>query len=535
MTFASPILLVCLLPWMAVVVYLFRGMGQRAVVPFLKLWPRPVAIAIRSGFRPPPTWILLAYTASLLAILAAAGPDWMIAAPVVSDVSIVIDRGITMSGVARYDELIAQCQRFLGPHTAGAAITLIPVPGSSVVVTDGSWAAVAAALSPTAIDTHLQLQSAVTSQLAEARGPVVVLSDQPIDRSSARVIQIAPERGLDNIGIEFLAARASPHPQVMVRLRNHSATKTVQLRVQSGRNVADRIVHFTGNSAAEFIDMPALEDSVSAAISSSDDIPADNAAWLTRERSGVTLDVTGGVPNDVRRMAEVFARHRPAGRHVLISDMPLPNDQPGVQIVTGNGSGEPLIPVTTIDNQLVSGVTVWPGPAGDLKPPAGFRPVVERAGVPLVAQRESSPRQIWINLNLATWGRTTDFVIFFSDVFESFRSGSGSDFVSSTPVLLGPEWKRVDGRPAPANVPLGLWPGLYRSEDGRLLAVDAPAPQITSLSDQASSPLKISNAVRKGFPLAAVLCCGALVCLLIGMARWPRTVHWQQSPRGRGG
>jgi hypothetical protein len=362
----------------------------------------------------------------------------------------------------------------------------------------------------------------LTNRLTQSRGPVVVLTDQPVDYRNPRVIAVVPDRPVRNVGIALIAAGTEPHPQVMVRLKNDSPAKSVHLRVASGAAVVDRDVIFTGDSATIFVDLPALADTVTAEIVSDDDIPADNIARLTRQHTGITLDVAGGVAPEVRRLADVFNRNRPGGRHLLLSDLPTPGQ--GVQVVGGAGGDETLVALTTRENPLTTGVSAWPGPATDAKPPTDFRVIVERGGRPMVAVHESSPRQIWTNLDLSKWSRTTDFVVFFGNVFESFRADGGDDFVSSPPVPLGTEWKRVDDRAVPANVPLGLWPGLYQSDDGRMLAINAPVEWSKGMGGPSSvDPDLVLVHSRQGrVSLIPVTCDFALMSIFGALFVWPR-------------
>jgi hypothetical protein len=384
---------------------------------------------------------------------------------------------------------------------------------------------VAAALPPTAVDTGSALQAAVNDRLHQSRGPVMVLTDQTLDGADGRAIRIAPDRAVKNIGITAISARAIPHPQVMLRLTNNANESSVHLSVRSGATVVEKEVNFTGGSATELIDFPKFGDSVDAEIISHDDIPADDAVWLTRIASGVSFDLTGGVPAEVRRIATIYMHNRPAGSHVLVSDRAVPAGQRGIEIVPGNLNSMAIIPLTTAIDPLTIGVMAWPGPAAaNAKPPDGDRILLQRDGVALVAAHESSLRQIWINLDLATWSRTTDFVVFFSNVFESFRSNGPEDFASVAPVLLGPEWKKTDELPSPEGVPPGLWPGLYRSDDGRLLAVDALVPPMS----QTATPVKnitgsaVNHAVNAGLPLSPFLCCLALLGVVSSAICWPR-------------
>src|SRR5438477_11767647 len=77
MSFASPIWLALLLPWVALSIWLLwmRYSGTR--VPFLELWRGPIEPSRATRrFHLPPLALIALVAAMLLAVLAAARPTW---------------------------------------------------------------------------------------------------------------------------------------------------------------------------------------------------------------------------------------------------------------------------------------------------------------------------------------------------------------------------------------------------------------------------------------------------------------------------
>src|SRR3954464_10412511 len=97
MLFTSPIWLFGLLPWSAAAILLFLGRRPKWNVPFLELWriemPKDAA---RRRLAIPPAGVVLGLIATLLAILAAAGPGMRGAAGSAETV-VIVDTGISMS------------------------------------------------------------------------------------------------------------------------------------------------------------------------------------------------------------------------------------------------------------------------------------------------------------------------------------------------------------------------------------------------------------------------------------------------------
>src|SRR5688572_4398808 len=105
MSFASPLWLLGLLPWVAVALWMLRGYRRRVRVPFLDLWKLPAPLPMRppkSRWELPPAGAALLLSAILLAVLGSAGPrlhgDLAGRAAGQVTITVVVDGGITMSG-----------------------------------------------------------------------------------------------------------------------------------------------------------------------------------------------------------------------------------------------------------------------------------------------------------------------------------------------------------------------------------------------------------------------------------------------------
>ncbi len=432
-----------------------------------------------------------------------------------------------MSSDARYQALLARCADLLESEDRDATVTLIAVPGSTVETSRSRWLSSARKLPPTAVDTRDLLNEAVAETLRRSSGPVIVLSDQPVQSALGdRMIQIAPAEPRRNTGIDTLAARQGERRQVMVRLVNDSAAKSVRLRVRSGAVTMERDVSLTKKSVDTFFDLPSLDQIVSAEIESDDDdVPADNAAWLVRQPRGARIDVAGDVSNDVRRFAAIYAAQRPGFTRIMVTGATLPAGQVGLQLVpTKSGRAVISSPLTTVANAITQNVIAWPDAAAAVSEPPGYQVLVRRDGKPLVAVTRNGPRQVWVNLNETDWTGTIDFVVFFSNVFDWLRGGGVEEFTSISPTLLDPEWKRLPGKPRPAGVAAGLWPGVYQSDGGKPLAVNARPLALPSVVDPggAGRPRNATRVARQTVSLSGILCLFALsvaaVSALLGPA-----------------
>jgi Aerotolerance regulator N-terminal len=533
MTFATPMLLLALLPWTAVVLYLLRGKRTPTTVPFLALWGRSASMAKPSrSLHRPPVFLVLMMLAMLLAIVAAAGPGrWGTG----GHVTIILDRGITMSPVTaggqKFRGVIDRANAELIHHVGYRTVDLLPVPGEEVQSDSEKWADLVAGYSPTALDTQGAIESAVNDRLRDpSSGLILVLTDRHLTVTNDRLLQIAPDAVVNDVGIAAIAARATRRAQggqVMVRLRNSSPLREVSLRVISG----DRTIASTqqlppsGQTRDYFIDVSNLAESVRVEIDPHDQASVNDRAWLVREKSWPIIDRMTPLPAAVGRMIDVYAKLRPgdaASPHVAVGERALAAGERGVEIVGADAGGDTMSPVIEASHPITANVSHWPAAAdAAVAPPAGFSPIVLRGGKTLVAMGKG---QAWVNLDLQSWATSPDLVIFFTNLFDWLGQTTEPRYASHAPELLGVDWQRVDDSPAPGGIKAGEWPGLYRRSDGVIRAINAPDVAWSNAENDDGLP-KLSTAAASGESmtnLAPIVCIAAIALVAMAAAMAPK-------------
>jgi hypothetical protein len=124
-----------------------------------------------------------------------------------------------------------------------------------------------------------------------------------------------------------IAARESPRPQVTVRVLNQSPLTRATLSIKSGDTSISKAIDLPPEAGErdEFIDMPSMKDVIEVQINAPDDLPADNNAWLVRQRVFPTIEVRDSIPDELQRMIQVYQKNRSAnerapGRVVVTTD-----------------------------------------------------------------------------------------------------------------------------------------------------------------------------------------------------------------------
>ncbi|HEY1628655.1 MAG TPA: hypothetical protein VGF52_02285 [Tepidisphaeraceae bacterium] len=453
MTFASPLWLLGLLPWIAIVAVLLSGRRRRTSVPFLNLWQAPDALPRpRATIQRPPMWLILMILAMLLAILAAARP-WLnfIHRSLGPPITIIVDRGITMSARGssqpRWKELVESSHDQIAAQLGDGPVDLIFVPDGSIVKTDrADWASLALRQPATNQDTRQALPQIVRA--ASRNSLVIVLSDQEIDEP--RAIRISPATQPRNVGIAAVAMRDSPSPQIMVRVRNDSDLQKAAIKIES--SVHEIELPRRGEERNYFFDVDRLAADASVDLLADDDLPADNHATLIKRQSWPAIRAQGELPDDVQRMIRTYAKLRPpeaASMQIVVSSSALSSDQSGVIVAMNADEKIPATELRVVDHPIATDVD-WTNVLQDAtaaKPQADWRAIVTAGDRMLVAVRASPARQVWIGFHSPTFPRSSDFVIFWTNILDWVGHGgdaylANGPFAVPIPPLAQTDWKK---------------------------------------------------------------------------------------------
>jgi hypothetical protein len=476
MAFAAPFWLFGLIPWTALAVWVLAGQTQRERVPFLPLWRgTPARRDQARRFQAPPLALVAALLAIFLALLGAARPTTNVLS---KDITVIVDRGLTMSGregdVARF---VVAARHVEHSIPASARVELVdPIDRSRRTLTGADWVNAVKDLKLTAIDNSPSVIEATRDALRRSAGDVVVLTDRSMPIIDDRMV-IVGAKPLSNIGIKALAARETPSPQVMVSIRNHSTARQCTLRVMSGDHTVTRKLDLAEGDSNAFVDLPSLAEIVEVNLENvTDDLTANHAAFLVKHGESPRVEVrSAAVGQAVRRMAEVYGQHRPGkGKVIAIA---------ASQDELGNDAGavvaEPQeMPVGSDDVRVVDDpitrIVDWRKTMAKAasKPPRGegWTPVVSIGDAILVARRESPARQVWIGFDQQAWAQSPDFVVFWTNVFQ-WIGGDDATWQAMDLVKLSSDWKPQT--PLPAGAEENAWPGVYRNGAGDMLAMNA--------------------------------------------------------------
>ncbi|MDQ3441686.1 MAG: hypothetical protein M3478_15190, partial [Planctomycetota bacterium] len=401
MLIAAPIWLLALIPWAVLAVWMLWGRRERVGVPFLALWRGAEARPTSSrAVHAPPLPIILLLLTILLAILAASSPT--LSRMQTSPITVLVDRGVTMSARDGDAYRYVRATELLAPHVSGVARVVV-VPARDQQTTDGAGVVdVVRSFPPTAVDTSADVAQAAIRLLAATEGPVIVLTDQSVDAADPRLLVITPPAHA-NVGITHVAARERPSAQVMVRLDSNRPPRQTVIVSSDGARV-ERMVDAPGTA---FIDLPRIGKSVEIARSQGDALAADDRAWLVRETGWPRIESIAALPPELSRMVETYRKLRPArddARVVSVVDGTSPAAGEAVSLAPANAAGNGVVSV--VDHAITSGVA-WTDVLSDARvggvadPASDFSPLVSVGDHVAIAVRET-PRQVFVAIDSST-------------------------------------------------------------------------------------------------------------------------------------
>ena len=524
MNFLATTWLFALIPWGILVIWVLTGRRQRERVPFLKLWnaPEEVQRPTKKAIEPPPLGVALLLSAILAGILAAAGPIIRVGRDGTM-ITVVVDRGASMSarggsGQTRFIEAAAELQSL--PERFRLRYQTVP--------TSQALPESAKEMKRTAADTRTELQSLVRE--ASQSGPVIVLSDAPLSLESDNIIQFPPPPAAPNAGITHLSAR---NGQIMATIRSTAATSRT-LHVTSGTRSIDRKTNLSANEPANvFVDLPASGDVIEASLVEPAGFDADDRAWIVRASTWPIVTAWTPLPDEMRRMLEVYARHRPAGagaRKVAIvrAGDDLRADASAVLLAVDSASPSTAGPITMSEHPMTSGLDLTSlsrGAGVAAKGPGeGWDIIARLAGKPILAVRETDGvRSAWVGFESRDFTRTPAFVVFWSKLLD-WVGGGGDEYVSGALTDVPSDATRTAPQTLPEDADARWWPGVFRAGD-RLIAVNAPPVDFPPAppTDWKRQLARLPLAVGGGMSLRPWLALAALALAAVAAAVWERS------------
>jgi hypothetical protein len=431
-----------------------------------------------------------------------------------------------MSGGADRPRFVAAAERAAIPTTASVEL-IDPIDRSRHTLTGADWLDHVRSLKRTAVNADAAVVDAVRDELARSTVPILVLTDHTLPVTNDRLSVIGPPATVRDAGIVAIAARAQPAAQVMVTVRTHRQTAgPATLTVTSGPATARRRLDLpAAGDVTTFIDLPTLAEVVEARLSpAADDLPANDIAWLVRSGESPRIEVRSpAVPEPVRRFADVYARSRPPSERAapvaIAADQADLSGDAGAVVPpssTAAPSGDvhvtvdPLTRVVDWKRALTDAAVAPNPPRGE-----GWLTVISIADRPVVARRDTPARQVWVGFDQAPWSKSPDFVVFWANALD-WLTGPAVRWTSDPATVLAPQWKPIT--PIPDHAEPRAWPGVYRDDQGRTLAMNAAPVEFDKL--RGTEPANVRLASGEARTWSRELLLAAMLCVCIAALTW---------------
>ena len=461
MSLLQPWWLILLGPWAGLVILALRQYRPKVLVSYLDLWPReaPQDQPKRRGWQPPALPVVMLLVAVLLGIGALTRPVWESRRPMLRNVTIIVDRGITMLAGGRGRQVAERVIEILQPLLAAdGEIRVIDTLGGDRLVSRGQLGELLHQPA-TAVDTRTRVKALTGAQRTEG-GVTVLLSDCPdVD---ANVVQVAPGSAVRNAGIVMAAATGK---QCLVEIRND--TELPEAMVAIG-GTSHRVQLPPRGETRRYI-LPASDGMIHVHLDAADDLADDNDWWILPDTLAPRLVVSPTVQPVVKRFAAAYSatRTKPDGATVRIVP---PNEADADHcIIVAPADCIVSVPTLQVDHPILQNIrlpeqmlaTSLPLPAGE------WQPIVS-AGDAVMLAVDVMHRRIWVGMELPE--ESAEQVLLWTNMVEFAGKESEARY---EPRILDASWKR-EGEALPAEVN-GLRAGIYE-RGGKRAAVCVSAP-----------------------------------------------------------
>lgn len=507
------------------VLWLLAGLRRRMRVPFLEFWKtaRPVALP-RRRWQAPPAALVCLIAATLAMILSAAGPRIGSGPISTRRVRVIVDRGITMSDPALFARTMESARLALDGRVDPANVRWLNIPTQA----QGDWSA-ARQWAATAVNTRTMLLAAANIERREDQ-LVLILSNQSLNLDHPQLVQFAAADPFEDVAITHIGAASDGHAggQVMVHLLNHSRRQSIDLEIQSaGQTTVHSIALAPGVDQHDaFVNLSELGPTVQATLRIKDSIPLDDSAFLVRQGENIEIEPLFQMPLELRRMVEIYQRQQQGvgPRQTILfvrAGAEAADDVPAVILPSNQSSGDG--PIRAADHPITAQVQ-WQRWAWKLtveSPPAGWTPLVTIGQKTALAITEHPVRRVWVGVSSEEFSRSTQFVMFWTDVLDYLSQGR-LQYAAQRVHQLGGDWKCLTS--PDADVPAGLHPGIWQSDDRRIALNAEPFdwPRPAPFSDPSRQMGRALNSHRAGrFDAGGLLMPAALVLLACAALLWP--------------
>jgi hypothetical protein len=375
------------------------------------------------------------------------------------------------------------------------------------------------------------------------------LSDRPLDLSGARIAQVAPDRGLRDVGIAQFAVRKLPKPQAMVRLTSvgdGTLPKSATLRISSGGKMTDTAVDLPAGGATRdlFVNLPAIGATATVElVGAADDFSGNDRADLVAEADWPAIEPLTPI-GELSRLLELYAKNRPPGErsiHVrLVGAQAQLKNGDGILLPPAGTPTSPTRATTVAAHPITAAVSDWKSfdlPAADSRtlPETGWTVLLADEKGPLVAVRELGAevgadrpiRQVWCAISVGGWANLPQYVVFWSAVMDWVgKVEAGGDRLVVHPLTeLSPMWQWVEGAVGSPNAV--FWPGVYERSGDAARRAFGPAASLTPTIQHSAAErsTRIAELLRHGEHVTSLsrwLLIGSMVLVLLSVIFWSR-------------
>ena len=487
-------------------------------MPFVQLWPTEAGLNVKRGLKRPPWPVVFILLSILSAIFAMAGTALPDRSARKSIVTILVDRGVTMSVGDRATGALADVRKSLEEHGQPVRIVAVPAGPSD-------------AMSPTAMDTTPLLPGVIRAELNDQPGQaIVIVTDQDLPAwvvADSRVVAVGPiaappgRATIVTLAVEpFTDGKTW---QAMVRVRNDSLpVGPSKLTVTSASESVSQSFDLPaiGQTRDLFVNLPAIGEIVTATIGEGSQL--GERAYLASRTAWPRVEVTDGAAAGVAtEIVAAYTTARPVSERstrIVVTADAFISHRPAVIVGTGQVTrlaGELVVAADSLTADVGWRALVAAGATTNGSPPTGFVPLVTVGDhVVLAATADQDKRAVWVGISPSEADRQLPWVMLWTRLFDQLGGGS-FDYAVTRPVQLGDGWSTVSGE-LPTGTEVGYWPGVYRHEDGRLLAVNAPSepqPRAVPPTEGWIDQISAVRSTRDAKSLASPLLLGALVCV----------------------
>lgn len=262
-----------------------------------------------------------------------------------------------------------------------------------------------------------------------------------------------------DLQIQSIALRNVPTTQAMIGILNQSELQAATLKIDAPAiEISQPVTLPTRNQSKDyFLDLPHAAAEIAVELVAPG---IDRRGRAGAPENWPLIQPRGALPSELLHMIAVYARLRPPADNapritILAAAESIPPTEPAAILSPATTVLPAHLNLLVRDSPITRGID-WPhvlaGASAAPPPVPAWQPLLTANGAPLLASRSDPIRQVWVGFRSANFSHHSDFVVFWTAVFNWLARLDDLQPTPGAAAIVSPAASPASDRPISAQL-----------------------------------------------------------------------------------